>query len=271
MFRSRVKPVTIHTFILNLLVIFRRVGFTLNNNTSQRKDSVMKKLIIAALALMTSTSALAIDQVILSNGEIVEGKVLSDVPNRHVDIQLINGNKRRFQRNEVASVERDVPSNKDTDTYGSDRRVYFGLNAGGSLNFDSLQKDVLFNYGARFGVNVAQLGDFSKFAFGLAYNRSSQTTSLGSSASVNQLMIQLLFRKVANSGFYFGPELGLAIVSSDIVGLGSNSSTKFDIGALVGYDYYFSPSFSMGPEVHITHFENNTILKFLLGVTFHFE
>ena len=36
-----------------------------------------------------STSAFAIDQVILKNGSIVEGKVLSDVPNRHVDIQLV--------------------------------------------------------------------------------------------------------------------------------------------------------------------------------------
>jgi hypothetical protein len=232
----------------------------------------MKKflIVLAAISAM-SNSAFAIDQVKLTSGEIVEGKVLSDVPNRHVDIQLINGSKKRFEYTQVASVERDVPSNKDTDTYGSDRRVFFGVNAGGYKLLSSGGGDVQFNYGARFGVNVAQMGDFSKFAFALAFNRTAKSDSLGNSASVSQLMAQFLFRKVANSGFYFGPELGLAFISLDIAGFGGGSTSKFDFGAVAGYDYFFSPSFSMGPEVHITHFEENTILKFLLSATFHFE
>lgn len=230
----------------------------------------MKNTFFALIALvLMSTSAFAIDQVTLTNGEVLEGKVLSDVPNRHVDIQLINGNKRRIQRTEITNVERDVPSNKDTSIFGNESRVYFGLNAGGYKNMSSSTSDVLFNYGARFGANMMQMGDFAKLAFGLSYNRSSQTL-LGLTSAVNEVMVQILFRKVANSGFYFGPEFGLVFVNTSIAGQ-SSTSNKFDFGGVGGYDYYLSPSFSMGPEVHITAFNSDIFTKFLLGATFHFN
>ena len=230
----------------------------------------MKKIIFALCTLvLAQSSAFAIDQVILTNGDIVEGKILSDVPNRHVDLQLLNGNKRRFQRTEVSSVERDVPSNKDTEAYGSESRTFFGLNAGG-YNGLSNSTDVVFNFGARFGANVTQMGDFAKFAFGLSYSRTAQTQS-GTSAAINEILVQFLFRKVANSGFYIGPELGVAILTASISGFGSGSATEFDFGGVMGYDYYFNPSFSMGPEVHINSINSNAIIKYLLGATLHFN
>ena len=238
----------------------------------------MKTLFLSLFALLAFTSSsFAIDQVILKDGTVVEGKVLDDVPNRHVDLRLNNGTTRRFQQTEVSSIERDVPSTHDHDALGSESRVFLGANLGGYLNTNATNSQVLFNWGARFGVNTAQMGDFAKFAVALAYNRTAASASdiTGSaSASVNQFMVEFLFRKVANSGFYFGPELGLAIISVDVSTInlsGTGSSTQFDIGGLAGYDYYFSSSFSIGPEVHYTHFDNNSIMKFLLGGTFHFE
>jgi hypothetical protein len=230
----------------------------------------MKNLLITLLTFAAFASpAFAIDQVILKNGDIVEGKVLSDVPNRHVDIQLINGNKKRFQQTEVSSIERDVPSNKAIDTFGSESKAFFGLNLGGFTNQDAGDKGIKFNYGARFGVNVGQLGDFSKFSFGLGFNRST-TNNYGISSGISELMVQMLFRKVANGGFYFGPQIGLAFLSADVGGVSIYSKTQLNYGVLAGYDYYFSPSFSMGPELNFTYSDNNTIFKFLLGVTMHF-
>lgn len=206
-------------------------------------------LIISILTL--SSSAFAIDQVILKNGTVVEGKVLNDVPNRHVDIRLVNGDTKRFQQTEVSSIERDVPSNTDSKMSGNTSEMFLGFNLGGALANVTGAK-MVFNGGARFGVNASQLGNFSKLAFALSFNASS---------SNSELMLQALFRKVANSGFYFGPELGLMIASS---------TSKFDIGGLLGYDYYASNSFSFGPEVHLTSVSGSSQFKFLLGGTFHF-
>ena len=228
--------------------------------------------ICTALYLITialSSNAFAIDQLILKNGTIIEGKILSDVPNRHVDIQLVNGGKKRFQQTEVSSVERDVPSNTDSRMSGSTSQVFAGATLGGYL-VNSTGSTISFNWGGRFGVNTAQLGDFSKLAFALSYNRSSDSdTSLNASASISELMLQMLFRKIGNTGFYMGPEIGLLFVSASI-GSASGSTNRFDIGGLAGYDYYFNDSFSMGPEVHFTSVSEFSNFKFLLGGTVHF-
>src|SRR4051794_11019874 len=103
----------------------------------------MKKIYaVVALMLLSAASSYAIDQVTLTTGELYEGKVLADVPNRHVDIQLVNGEKRRFPRSQVASVERDVPSNKDREMYGNDRRIFVGPEAGGLVSLSGLNNDI---------------------------------------------------------------------------------------------------------------------------------
>ncbi len=246
----------------------------------------LHKLRIALLltVLFFNSSAFAIDQVILKNGAIIEGKVLADVPNRHVDIQLVNGNKKRFQQTEVASVERDVPSNVDKSMSGSTSEFYFGpqlglnfgLNTGGTSDF---------SWGARFGANATQLSDFAKLAFGLSFMHLQSTVS-NVTGSDNQIMVQILFRKVGNTGFYFGPELGLDFASISVTGSSASiTGTAFTFGADLGYDYYVSSGFSFGPDVRYEHIGSTTLtastggslvtsgsdnLKALLTGTFHF-
>ena len=212
-----------------------------------------------------SSSAFAVDQVTLSNGQVLEGKVLNDVPNRYVDIELLNGNKQRIQKTNVASVERDVPSSKDSSMSGVDSTIYFGVLGGLSIYSESGSPSYSqFAYGARFGVNATQLGDFGKLAFGLSFDR---YTLAGSSipsyvsASVTTIAAQLLVRKIANSGFYFGPEAGLAIMTSSGTFNGfsaSESNNAFNIGAVIGYDFYLNQNFSVGPEIHYDHISSFT-------------
>jgi hypothetical protein len=252
-----------------------QVAEKLNENPFWRL--IMKFLYLALLASFACPSAYAIDQVILKSGQTVEGKVLDDVPNRHVDIELPNGDKRRFEQTEVASVERDVPSRvKNSDYYGNDSVGYAGINLGGALAASNGNTTFKFNYGARFGVNAGQVGDFSKFAVGLSFNRSS-FSDLSFQYNVTEVMMQFLLRKIANSGFYFGPEVGIMVLDSTISGFGatnSGSNTKFNLGGVVGYDFFFNPQFSIGPEIQYTHpLASNTslsLVKFLINGTVHF-
>ena len=183
-----------------------------------------------------------------------------------------NGSKKRYQQTDVASVERDVPSNIDSRMSGSTSEVFFGVNLGGYTNLALTSSPIKFNWGGRFGVNAAQLGDFSKLAFALSYNNTTNSATSGTnsaSATVSELGAQMIFRKVGNTGFYFGPEIGLAILSLT-VNSNSASTSEFEYGVVTGYDYYLSNGFSMGPQVQLTHFTGNTPLKFSLDGTFHF-
>jgi hypothetical protein len=248
----------------------------------------MKKINLLILGLLLfGNAAFAIDQVTLKSGEIVQGKVLSEEANLHVDIETTDGTKKRFAMSDVASVDRDVPSNLDHDMVGADDRVYFGLLGGGSyvITSSGTNNNVIFDYGARFGVTTGRVGSFSRFAFGLSYDRVSQSVG-NQDSSENDFYAQFLFTKVANSGFYFGPELGLSIRSSGVDGTSiSGTASSFGFGALAGYDYYFNNGFSMGPELHLDHLSASTInyggvsvaapavtnFKFLLTATLHFQ
>ncbi|MBS1958752.1 MAG: hypothetical protein JST80_04695 [Bdellovibrionales bacterium] len=219
----------------------------------------MKKFILIAAVLFCSASSYAIDQITLSTGEVIEGKVLADVPNRHVDIELINGEKRRYPKSQVTNVERDVPSNKDRAMYGVDRRFFFGPTAGGLVSTDG--GDVQFEWGVKVGANAANMGG-AQFAPTFSFHRF-QTSTLGVSASLNYLNAEFLFRRISNSGFYIGPQIGLAITSA--------SWSSFIAGAVLGYDMQISDGFSIGPDVKFDHFfavgGGNTItfgLDFLL-------
>lgn len=232
----------------------------------------MKKLYaLLAFTLLCSASSFAIDQVTLTTGELIEGKVLNDVPNRHVDVQLLNGEKRRYPKSQVLTVERDVPSNKDREMYATDRRIFFGPLAGGMISTSG--GSVEFMWGAKLGFNASNLGG-SMFAPTLAFKRIANSEG-GLSASINFIDAQFLFRRVSNSGFYFGPQLGLAILSYDLsaASLGSGSATSFSAGAVIGYDIQFSDSFSIGPDIQYNHLFNgdSNLISFGLSALFHFE
>lgn len=220
------------------------------------------------LSIFCIAPSFAVDQVTLTTGELLEGKVLSDVPNRHVDLQLLNGEKRRYPKSQVLSVERDVPSNKDREMYATDRQIFVGPLAGGLVS--TTGGDVEFFWGVKLGFNAANLGG-ALFAPAIVFKRYA-TTVQTVSASLNWVNAQFLFRRIGNSGFYAGPQLGLAIASISAGGT-SLSDTAFSGGAAVGYDFQFSDSFSLGPDVQYDHsFDTgNGVVTFGLAALFHFE
>jgi len=218
-----------------------------------------------------SSNAFAIDQVILKNGAVVEGKILAEEPNLHVDIELTNGIKKRYEQSEIQRVERDVPSNSDSQMNGNTSEAYVGAQLGMAMNMTSTTTPVVagtttsfFTFGARAGVNVAQISDFAKLALGLTYTYTSLLStgvvSAYSSNTDNQVMAQILFRKVGGTGFYFGGEVGMDFISMTTVALPvSYTANAIAFGGDVGYDYYFSPSFSMGPDIRFDYTNSATL------------
>jgi len=216
--------------------------------------------------LILSSNAFAIDQVILKSGAVVEGKILSEEPNMHVDIELVNGIRKRYEQSEIQNVQRDVPSNNDSHMNGNTSEVYIGAQLGMLMGLDPVlvpgTPTSFFAWGARAGVNVAQMSDFAKLALGLSYTNSTQTTTVGvlsTTKSDNTVVAQLLFRKVADTGFYFGGEVGMDFQSVTTTGSVTTLNTSpLTFGADVGYDYFFSSGFSMGPDLRYDYVAAST-------------
>ena len=214
------------------------------------------RIALALILTTLSSNAFAIDHVVLKNGDIVEGKILNDVPNRYVDIELVNGTKLRYQQTDVSSVDRDIPSNTDTKMQGNTSMFYFGAQLGANLGLD-VTGSTNFAWGARLGVNAAQMGDFAKLAIGVSYTNISTTPTTAvtvpaanaPSISDNQFMGQILFRKIANSGFYFGGEGGMDFVSQSAGAVTILTGNAFTYGFDTGFDFYLSPNFSLGPDI----------------------
>jgi hypothetical protein len=238
--------------------------------------------VLAVLAGFFALPALAIDQVRLTNGQVVEGTVLNDMTNLYVDIRLVNGDTKRIPHSEVASVDRDVPSRKDRDVLGNQSLGFFGVNLGGFYNTDNPPgSSVLFDYGVRVGFITGQVGD-TKFGFGLSFDRASSSQSIEDETihtHYNDINLQMLFMRIANSGFYFGPNVGLSIVSGtdDIGGVSDAADlitqTRLEAGAEMGYEAYLSDSFAIGPDVRYDHIFGSdyiNVLKFTMGGTLHF-
>ncbi|NDG84216.1 MAG: hypothetical protein EBX52_04160 [Proteobacteria bacterium] len=251
---------------------------------------VFRAVFLLAGMVLVGADAFAIDQVTLTNGQVVEGTVLNEVPGRHVDIRLINGQTRRFQHSEVSGVERDVPSTSDRSVLGNESRLWGSLLLGGYLNLTSTGTSsvygsgttLLFDFGAKLGLSVANL-DFAWLAFALGYDYVSDSNAnsgsgmmLQPSRSYHDLNLQMLLTRVGESGFYFGPTGGIAIVPAQSPGLyystSSASTSYLELGAVGGYDFFFSKSFSAGPEVRFQHIFTSeaNVLKFALQLGLHF-
>ena len=249
--------------------------------------TILKISLFAVLAGFFASPAFAIDQVRLTNGQVVEGTVLNDMTNMYVDIRLVNGDTKRIPHSEVASVDRDVPSRKDQDIAGNTSRGFVSVNLGGYYVTDSTPDNkVLFDYGIKAGVVTGQIGD-TKVGFAISWDRVSQSeaflTDSTATAYDNNISLQMLFMRVANSGFYFGPSVGLDIIGGSI-DIGSadqvpgetfsvDSRTYFEAGAQIGYDVYLGDTFSVGPEVRYQHLfgdAKENLIKFTLDGAFHF-
>lgn len=220
----------------------------------------MKIFLLLIGVVLSSLNALALDQVVLNSGEILQGKVLLDVPNRHVDIQFPNGTMRRIPKKDVAEVERDIPAGNNERAFrGSTSEAFWGVWMGVVLELDDDQKDAFYTASTRIGFNAAQLGNFAKFAPGLR---------LGYTSGFVELMANLGLRKISNTGVYFTPEFGVGFIS------GVGSSTQFAGGAVLGYEYFVSDNFSIGPDIsylrifHPTQGTNSA--RFTISLTNHF-
>jgi hypothetical protein len=247
----------------------------------------MKTFVFSFFALafiMAASPAFAIDQVTLTNGQVVQGTVLNDVPNLYVDIRLINGDTKRFQHSEVSSVDRDVPSRKDNEQFGNQSTAFVSVNLGGYYSLASVpDHNVLFDYGIKVGVITGQLGD-SKIAFDLNFDRTSQSVDLGGgvteTAAYNDLNLEMLFMRMGNSGFYIGPNIGMAILTDSADdGAGNSvsvSKTYLEVGVGLGYDAYLSDTFSIGPNFRYEHVfsgsagNDGNVIKFAVSGSYHF-
>lgn len=236
----------------------------------------LQSLLFVALLSFTSLSAFAIDQVTLTNGQVVQGKVLNDVPNRYVDLELLNGNTKRFERSEVSSVDRDVPNrSKDREMYGNQSSGFASVLLGGYSNLASSTSNsnkVLFDYGVKIGMTTSQMESGARLGFALSFDRVSQS-ALGLTAAYNDLNVQMLWMRISNSGLYLGPNVGLAITSlSDSFGNGISQS-DFEAGFGIGYEAFLSDNFSIGPDVRYEHIFSSgsaNVIKYTLAGTLHF-
>jgi hypothetical protein len=256
-------------------------GFSAIRSGFLESRGFLKRVFSAGVLLLMVSPAFAIDQVILNDGRVIEGTVLNDVPNRHVDIRLGSGRTERFPKSEVARVERDVPSERDRSLLGNESKGWFSLLLGGHIdptqNMTTTGTMMDFMFGAKIGINGASL-DFGRLAFALSYDYVSRAQG-GSFVAVNQdfhdLNVQALLTRLGGSGFYLGPNVGLAMFSGS-VGFGgsgvNNFNSYFEFGAGVGYEIFVSPRFAIGPDLrfeHVSTIQRNA-LKFAVQGSFQF-
>jgi hypothetical protein len=247
---------------------------------------ILKKMNRALVAIgiagaqFVFTQAHAIDQVILKDGRVIEGTVLNDVPNRHVDIRLATGRTERFQKTEVASVERDVPSGSDRSMKGAESKGWISLLLGG--HFNPTQNSgggttMDFMFGAKAGFHAVNL-DFGRLSFALSYDYVNASSSAGFftvSQSFHDLNAQVLMTRLGGSGFYLGPNIGLAMFTNN-AGFGgtgvNNMSSYFEFGIGTGYEIFVSPGFAIGPDLRYEHISTvqRDAIKFALQGSFQF-
>lgn len=236
---------------------------------------------MAASFVLGSANTFAMDQITLKSGAKIRGKILSDRPHQHVDFQDERGNKTRYAADEVANKEWDIPStaSEERKLQIKDSQFYLGAGLGGQLVLNNqTNKKLLFSYGAKMGATFGKLGDFSQATIGLSFQRSARTdTILGTevSSAWNELMAQFLFTQINNTGFYIGPEIGIGIRSAV-----NNTQTTFAYGVNMGYDFYASESFSIGPDLHLIQMsagqsgspfpDSQLSFRFLLSGSIHF-
>ncbi len=229
----------------------------------------LHNLFTALVVLVSSLSspAFALDRLFLIGGEVIDGKLLSTVPDRYYDFQDVEGNKKRFRMHLVKRLDRNLSSKLDHEINSNTADLFISGNIGGY--FDNRAPNALhFNWGGKIGVNASNLGLLGKLSYAVSYNHLSfQPTPLSQKYTIGELMFQVLLRKLFDTGLYLGPEAGIGLISSSVSG--SVSTSRFDYGALVGYDYYLNYSFSLGPEIHYTAMNFIAAYKFLLGATFH--
>lgn len=218
------------------------------------KTTLTRCLLFISL-LVLSANAFGFDQVILKSGAVIKGEIIDEDEeefSEFVSIKLPSGTTKRYPQSQIASVERDASSPRDS-RHESNSDFYLGGQIGMELSLDTTitaNPSSIFVWGLRAGWNATQVGNFAKLALGASFTHSEKTL-LTTTTSSNSLLAQLLFREVAHSGFYFGPEFGINVMTGTSTVLASTTfmATPFMFGFVGGYDYYVNPDFSLGPDI----------------------
>jgi hypothetical protein len=223
-----------------------------------------------------TSSAFALDQVKLSDGQAVQGQIVNETDS-FVDIRLNNHLAKRIPKSSVASIERDI-STKDPNEPPGPPRLFVSLSAGGLLLTGHTDADrVLFDYGGRVGLIAGQIGNF-KLAIDLNYDRASITTTIADgvyhASGFSDYNLQLLLAPLSMSGFYFGPNAGVLFRSDTIDDVDTGSGGKnFELGGSLGYAIPINDLFSIGPDLRYDHDFGPTylnLLKFTVVATVRF-
>lgn len=227
------------------------------------------------------TEAFAIDQVRLKDGQLIEGTVLSDVPNRYLDIRLVSGQTRRIQKADVESVERDLPSETaDGAVVGNESRSWGAIVLGGASNLSALGSNMNFNFGLRFGMHLTKM-DFAWLSLGVGYDYLSNINALNTML-LNNLIVpnhdfhfEMLLTRVGQTGFYFGPGAGFAVfenaMNAGLMG-GNTMTSSLAFGGVAGYSLSVSKSLHIGPDLRFEYIPDRqlTLLRYglQLGLSF---
>jgi hypothetical protein len=219
------------------------------------------------------TEAFAIDQVRLKDGQLIEGTVLSDVPNRYLDIRLVSGQTRRIQKADVESVERDLPSETaDRAVIGNESRWSGAIVLGGASNLSAVGSNMNFNFGLRLGMQVTKM-DFAWLTLSAGYDYLSNTNSINTLMMNNFLVpnhdfhLEMILSRVGQTGFYFGPGAGFAVFQNSMNAglLGGNTMTSsLAFGGVAGYSLSVSKSLHIGPDLRFEYVPDRqmTLLRY---------
>lgn len=236
------------------------------------KRSVRLFVLMALIALFGG-DAFAIDVVKLTDGQALEGTVLTDIPNRYLDIRLINGQTRRVQKSEVESVERDLPSETaDRAVLGNESRGFGSVLIGGASIMSSGNQNMNFNFGLKFGWNLTKM-DFAWLSLGLGYdyvsnmNANNQFLLNNFQIPDHDIHFDALLTRVGQSGFYFGPSAGFAIFQNSMNSMMGNAmQSSLSFGALAGYHVSLSKTLVLGPDVRFEYIPDRTMTLIRYGV-----
>jgi hypothetical protein len=222
-----------------------------------------KITLLMAFVTLFSNLAFAVDHVTLTDGKVLDGQVLTEVPDQYVDFQLTNGEKYRIPHERISKIDRDgavstqatqatpTPSSPSASLSSNDGFIYIGALGGVSMN-TTLSKSIAPSFGARVGINLISLG-VAKIAIGAEYLYTSDSSSYygGGSLVTNEILGQILVRRLAGTGLYVGGEGGGSSstqnYSAALVGLPSVSSGE--VGGVIGYEFALSSSFDLGIEL----------------------
>ena len=265
------------------------------------KTQIQKqKLSVMVLALALSMASVANAEVyrLQENCEVKELKNAEWVPSTAPDLSFVDLhpefktetaefvlNDQRFLVQSqclISTTHEGMGSDKRQKREKRDHVYLSALASELRLLTNSSNKKNNLGYGARFGVNVAHIGEGS-LALGLNYHTTSDTNTILNtdiSAVWNEYLFQVVFRDLGGSGFYIGPEVGFVSRQIQINHVTFDSAVSAAVGINLGYDFKIGKFISIGPDFELASisqgvsalgvYQPQLLAKGSIDLTFHF-